>query len=156
MAVADTMVGGQGPGETWELNARASVKPAGFFEIAWDTAGIAADRIDKITLRLDAVGVGYTRDQALGADGDLIGDRIEGTDISMWEARRASWNRLASCTPTAPSTNTCVVTFEPFRYVLPGTQRLYARVVPTQGSGNGPELAHVDIDYMELTVEYSP
>ena len=102
---------------------------------------------------------GYTTDlDPADADGDRIGEPVSGLQIDAWNATSASWASLASyCSNVSGDRWQCTidVAAEAQRFVFRGDDHVYIRLLPAAGSGNGPSLAAIDVDYGQLTVDYA-
>jgi len=157
------LLGGGAAGEVWEWDLDPDLKPTGTFEIAWDASGVldpddptfARTVVDRILVTIIADGLGFDVDTDPTDDGNIEGEPIAGVVIEGWDNVAVTWTALP-CDATSGRISCDLATgVDAQRFLFGGTNRLYLRLIPIGGSGNGPAPAQLDIDYGEVRVEYT-
>ena len=150
------LVGGAGKEELWELDLSPDTRAAAIFEFAWDAAGIS-DANDP-NLRRDAI-TGITLAVTASASGsDINGTLVEGLVLDIWNNAEARWVAPACLSPLNPADpqHQCELgAADAQDAIFAGNGRFFLRLTPLQGMGSRPDGSLIDIDYAEISIDYT-
>lgn len=144
--------------DLWELNLDAALRSSLSVAFDWTSSQVPLTQIQAVSLVAQAGASGANIDTIPGADNNIIGDVLPGVALDIWSWQSGTWSNAATQSFLASSPGSIVFN-DPTpssaqQRVVPAKQKIYLRLVPTNGSGNGPTPAQVSLDYIELTVRY--
>jgi len=109
-------------------------------------------------VRARAGGLGHTVDLAVGDDGDLVGEAVDGVGLLGRHARSGRWETLASAGAGLDSPAELELgvpeAADAASLLVARDGQLHFLVRAAHGSGNGPQAGAVALGYLELAVRY--
>ena len=137
--------------DTWLLESDPGQRPAAIVTINFRASGESASTIRQIKLRVAGGGRGYTN-QVPGT-----GEPVAGMTAEVWNAWESRWETFGvSAADAVVPTDIVFETSdaERARRLVTGDGEMHFRLTTTEGIGNGPEAARVNLDFVEATISY--
>jgi hypothetical protein len=138
-----------------ELSPDAKASLSGFFQLP---PAYAVANVTDVELAVWLGATGYGLDDAVGADGDLIGDPVDGGLTEVWSTATSGWvqggtsSAGADVVPEASVTDSAAGAGAD--WVVGSDHTAHYRVMATAGAGNGPAPARVVVDFVEMTADF--
>ena len=137
--------------DLWEAPSGVNRRPGVIAQFDFGAAGAIAPTITKVIAEAFAGGVGNTLNPA------GTGSTVNGAAIAAWDAWSGVW--VEGNSNSSGTGSYSALGFEPLdanapRYLLPTNQTINIALYPNGTLGNGLNLPQVDVDYVELTVQY--